>query len=75
MQSRRHSLEETIVSTCVGLAVSTLLNYAVVPFILKTDVSIGENVALTAIFTVASILRGYCIRRHYNGKLKKSLSK
>ncbi len=65
-QSRRHSLEETIVSTAVGLAVSTVLNHTVVPLILHTHVSASQNVALTAMFTVASIGRGYWVRRHFN---------
>lgn len=67
-QSRRHSFEEATVSTAVGLIISTFLNYAVVPLVLHTQVSAAQNVTLTAIFTVASILRGYFIRRHYNGK-------
>lgn len=71
MQSRRHSLEETIVSTAVGFVVSTILNMTFVPALLGTKVSMGENLALTAVFTVASIARGYLIRRFYNHRLRK----
>lgn len=65
-QSRRHSLEETLVSTAVGLFVSTLLNMFAVPLIVGAPVSMKANLMLTAMFTVASIARGYFVRRHYN---------
>ena len=68
-QSRRHSLEEVVVSTMVGLAVSTLLNQTVVPIILNTEVSAAQNIAMTIIFTVASLVRSYVLRRVYNGRV------
>jgi hypothetical protein len=67
-QSRRHSLHETLVSTLVGFFISTLLNMFVVPLIVHAPVHLAQNLTLTGMFTVASILRGYVIRRHYNRK-------
>jgi positive regulator of sigma E activity len=67
-QSRRHSLEETLVSTAIGFVISTFLNMFVAPRVLHTTVSFNQNLILIAIFTVASILRGYFVRRHYNRK-------
>lgn len=66
MQTRRKSLEEIVASTAFGLVVSTILNHTVTPAVLHTDVSASQNLVLTAIFTVASIARGYLFRRFYN---------
>jgi heme/copper-type cytochrome/quinol oxidase subunit 4 len=68
MQSRRKSLEETVVSTAIGFVCSTILNLTVVPALLGTRVSMVQNLTLTAVFTVASIARGFFVRRIYNGK-------
>lgn len=38
------------------------------PLIVGAHVSMTANLTLTAMFTVASILRGYFVRRHYNRK-------
>lgn len=67
-QSRKHSIEETLVSTGAGLVISTILNHTIVPAVLHTEVSASQNVTLTAVFTLASLLRGYVLRRHYNQK-------
>ena len=69
MQSRRHSLEEVVVGTLVGLIVSTILNQTVLPMILGVHMSAGSNVLITVIYTAASIARGHFLRRHYNRKV------
>lgn len=68
-QSRRHSLEETLVSTAIGFVISTFINMYVAPHVLNTTVSFDQSLILIAIFTVASIARGYFVRRHYNRKV------
>lgn len=65
-QSRRHSFEEQVVSQIVGLAVSLLLNAYVTPLIVGKPVSLAQNLTLTGVFMVASIIRGYLLRRWYN---------
>lgn len=68
MQSRRHSLEEVIVSTASGLLISLTLNWLITPIIVGHPVDLQANVLLTGMFTIASIVRGYFIRRRYNRK-------
>lgn len=66
MQSRSKSLLETVTSTAIGFVVSLLLTAAVLPaFGYATTWS--HDFWITVIFTVASIMRGYVIRRCFNG--------
>lgn len=71
MQSRRHSIEETIVSTIIGLAVSTIINMTILPQVVGVHVSMDKNLFLVGVFTLASLLRGYFVRRYYNGRKQK----
>lgn len=64
-QSRLHSAIETVVSTAVGFAVSMTLGAIVYPAF-GHAFSIVQNFWITAIFTVASIARGYVLRRFFN---------
>lgn len=73
-QSRRHSIEETIISTLVGLGVSTILNWTYVPWVLHTQVTVGSNMALTAVFTAVSIMRGYSLRRLFNWRTQRAVA-
>jgi len=69
MQSKINSFIESAVQTFIGLAVSFLIQLIIYP-LLSIPVSIGQNVIITAVFTIASIVRGYIIRRIFNKKLK-----
>lgn len=61
-QSRLHSLLETLASIAIGFVVSLGITAVVLPAY-GLPVSWGDNVQITAIFTVASIIRGYAVRR------------
>jgi putative flippase GtrA len=61
-QSRLHSLLETLASIAIGFVVSLGITAVVLPAY-GMPVSWQSNVQITAIFTVASILRGYAVRR------------
>lgn len=65
MQSKKMSLLETCVSTAIGYAVAILAQVLVFPLFGLT-VSLSQNLAIGAIFTVVSIARGYCVRRLFN---------
>lgn len=67
MQSKRQSLIETVTSTMIGLAVSFLTQIIVFPMY-NLEVNFNQNLQITAIFTVVSILRGYFVRRLFNKK-------
>ena len=65
MQSKKMSLLETCASTAIGYAVAILAQVLVFPLFGLT-VSLSQNLAIGAIFTVVSIVRGYCVRRLFN---------
>jgi hypothetical protein len=65
MQTKRMSMFETILSTAIGFIVSLILVNIVLP-LYGFDVSTVHSVEITVIFTVASILRGYGVRRLFN---------
>lgn len=67
MQSKRQSLIETVTSTFIGLSVSFLTQIIVFPMY-NLEVNFSQNLQITAIFTIVSILRGYCVRRLFNKK-------
>jgi hypothetical protein len=61
-QSRRMSLIEAIANVAIGYAVALLTQIIVFP-LLGLQVSLGENLAIGALFTIASIARSYALRR------------
>ena len=65
MQTRRGSLIETITNIVVGLAVSLVVNATVFP-LLGFHITGSQNVTLTIIYTIISIVRSYILRRTFN---------
>lgn len=63
-QTRIMSLLETLASIAIGFAVSVVITAIVMPAY-GHHVTIGDNLQITAIFTVASIIRGYLVRRAF----------
>lgn len=65
-QRRFHSFLEATAGTAVGFAISwALLSFIISPlFHLRTNG--GEDFIITCIFTIASILRSYFVRRVFN---------
>lgn len=64
-QTRKGSLLETVTSTAIGFVVSLLLTAAVMPAF-GYPTTWAHDFWITVIFTVASIVRGYCVRRAFN---------
>ena len=58
------SLIETLTSIAIGFVVSVLVTYIVFPFY-NLPISFSDNLEITAIFTVTSIIRSYCVRRFF----------
>ena len=69
-QSKKLSLIESSTNTIVGLLTSFLIQIIIYP-ILNIPVSFGQNIIITLVFFIASILRGYAIRRIFNNKINK----
>jgi heme/copper-type cytochrome/quinol oxidase subunit 4 len=66
MQTRINSLIETAINIIIGFIVSVILTAYVLPFY-GHDVSFSHNIQITMIFTIASLIRGYFVRRFFNG--------
>jgi len=65
MQSRRHSLIESVANIAVGLGVAFLTQIIVLPgFGIHVDTEAQVSIAL--IFTVVSLARSYILRRLFN---------
>lgn len=65
MQSIRMSLIETIVSVCIGLAVSFVSQLWLFRMY-DIHISLAQNLELTLYFTVVSVIRGFAVRRFFN---------
>lgn len=70
-QSRLGSLIEACFNTAIGLAISMVANALVFP-LFGFHPSLGENVAISVIYTVISIARGYVVRRFFNARLHRA---
>jgi hypothetical protein len=64
-QSRKMSLIETITSTAIGYSVAVATQLTVFP-LFGINIPLQDNLAIGAIFTVVSIVRGYVVRRVFN---------
>lgn len=67
-QTRLGSLIEACINTAIGLIGSILLSLIVYPMF-GHSFTFAQNVGITAIFTVWSVLRGYVIRRWFNARI------
>jgi hypothetical protein len=62
MQSRRMALAEAATNVAIGFVFAILVQGLVFPLV-GLKVTFGENVLIGAAFTVASVIRGYVLRR------------
>ena len=65
MQSKKLSIIESVSNTVIGLLTSFLIQIIIYP-ILNIEVSINQNIIITFVFFIASIIRGYVVRRLFN---------
>lgn len=65
MQTKFHSLVETITSTFVGYTIAVISQYLIFP-LFDIHVSLNQNFIIAAYFTVISLIRSYVIRRWFN---------
>ena len=68
MQTKKQSFIEANISTMIGFIVSYILSYTVLP-IYGVDQSHSVSFQITLIYTIASILRGYLVRRYFNKRI------
>jgi uncharacterized membrane protein len=66
-QTKKQSVLESITNTVIGLATSFIIQVILYP-IMGIPVTIFENIIITLVFFIASLVRGYVIRRYFNKK-------
>ena len=64
-QTRKKSLIEAVTNTVAGLVTSFVIQIVIYPT-MGIPVSINQNIIITFVFFVASIIRSYVIRRIFN---------
>ena len=64
-QSRRMSVFETCVSTAIGMLTAYALQLAVFPLV-GIEIQHSQHWLLVLVFTFASVVRSYCVRRLFN---------
>lgn len=67
MQSKKHSILETITQTVIGLGVSFIIQILLYPA-MGIPVTFSQNIVITIVFFLASLGRGYVVRRYFNRK-------
>ena len=64
-QTKQQSIIESVSGTVIGLVFSFIIQIIMYP-ILEIPVSINQSLLLTSVFFIASIVRGYFVRRLFN---------
>jgi len=64
-QTKRKSFFESIIQTVIGLATSLIIQLMLYP-VLNIPVTFTQNIIITAVFFIVSIIRGYLVRRLFN---------
>jgi membrane protein implicated in regulation of membrane protease activity len=74
-QSKRESLVEASLNTASGFIVSLFVWQFIAAPLFGYTVTWRDNVLLTALFTVVSVLRSYVWRRFFNRGLNRAVTK
>ncbi len=64
MQSKKHSLIESITNIAIGYSVALLTQIIVFPLV-GVEASIKQNLVIGVYFTVVSLIRSYVVRRFF----------
>ena len=64
-QTKRQSVIESITQTIIGMVVSLCIQLIIYD-VLNIKVTFTQNLIITFVFFIASIVRGYIIRRIFN---------
>ena len=69
--ARLQSMNESLVNVALGMIISMALQIVVFPAF-GHAFTLAQNIGITVIFTVASILRSYVVRRWFNAALHRA---
>jgi len=64
-QSKKHSIFEAIANIFLGYWIGVLTQIIVFPFF-NINISFKENMIITIIFSIVSLVRSYVLRRIFN---------
>lgn len=67
MQSRIDSFMEAFTNTLIGWFIS-LLTWQIVSWYMSIPVTFLQDLQITFLFTIVSIIRSYALRRAFNGR-------
>jgi hypothetical protein len=65
MQSKKLSIIESVTQTVIGLGISFCIQIVIYP-LMDIPVTIKQNIVITIVFFLASLIRGYFVRRYFN---------
>ena len=65
MQSRRHSVFESIANVALGYGIAISAQVVIFP-LFDINIPLHENLKIGALFTVVSLVRSYALRRLFN---------
>jgi hypothetical protein len=65
MQSKKLSIIESVTQTVIGLGISFCIQIVIYP-LMDIPVTIKQNIIITIVFFLASLIRGYFVRRYFN---------
>jgi hypothetical protein len=65
MQSKKLSIIESVTQTVIGLGISFYIQIVIYP-LMDIPVTIKQNIVITIVFFLASLIRGYFVRRYFN---------
>lgn len=66
-QTKLHSIIESLTQTIIGLVTSIIVQVIIYP-LMDIPVTFKQNLIITAVFFIVSIVRGYIVRRYFNTK-------
>ena len=72
MQSRLHSLLESIANILIGYGVAVASQVLIFP-LYGIEISLGTNMAIGLWFTMISIIRSYLLRRWFTRRTERML--
>ena len=74
-QTKLESFVEAFINTALGFVISYLTWIIIVVPLYHMELSHKDNLMITLIFTVVSVIRGYVVRRYFNAGMHKTVHK
>lgn len=80
MQSKKHSLYESVTNTLTGLIIAVTISQLFHMFQhylwpgFKWDINLESNLFVTVVLTIVSVIRGYIVRRAFNRRVTNDYS-